>query len=42
MMYLLDKQTVEHQALQFESNGVALTDMIATILAGVNKDEVIQ
>lgn len=42
MMYLLDKQTVEHQALQFESNGVALTDMIATVLAGVNKDEVIQ
>jgi len=42
MMYLLDKQTVEHQALQFETNGVGLTDMIATILAGVNKDEVIQ
>jgi V-type H+-transporting ATPase subunit H len=42
MMYLLDKQTVDNQVAQFEANGVALADLMSVILAGVNKDEVIQ
>jgi len=41
-MYQLDKQPLETQIKQFSANGVELASLVATVLAGVNKDDVIQ
>jgi V-type H+-transporting ATPase subunit H len=42
MLYQLDKQPIETQVAKFEQRGTALVDLMKDLLAGVNKDEVIQ
>lgn len=42
MIYQLDKQSLDTQAVQFHARGVAHVELFRELLAGVSKDEVVQ